>query len=140
MGEEQVGRGPGERSDQALDGARGIQRGPSGKLANGFGMGCGVCVGGGAQEQRGTVGARNEGRVERQGIGWDMLGPPQQSTFASARGQWIGVGARAGNNRGEHLRAGHGPTRPQVLLGRKSVKAIAHRLGIVARATGPGAN
>ena len=139
-GRSRGGRDLGERSAQAMDGARGIQRGPSGKLANGFGMGCGVCVGGGAQEQRGTVGARNEGRVERQGIGWDMLGPPQQSTFASVRGQWMGMGAQARNNRGEHLRAGHGPTRPQVLLGRKSVKAIAHRLGSVARATGPGAN
>ena len=38
--------GPGERSVQALDGARGIQRGPSGKLTTGFGMVCGVCVGG----------------------------------------------------------------------------------------------
>ena len=139
VGEEQVGRGPGERSVQAMDGARGIQRGPSGKLANGFGMGCGVCVGGGAQERRGAVGARNEGRVERQGIGWNMIGPAQQSTFASVRGQWMGLGARAGNNLGEHLRAGHGRTRRQVLLGRRSVMAITHRLGSVAGATGLGA-
>ena len=124
-----------------MDGARGIQRGPSGKkLANGFGMECGVCVGGGAQEQRGTVGARNEGRVERQGIGWNMIGPTQQSTFASVRGQWMGMGAQAENNRGEHLRAGHGGTRRQVLLGSRSVVAITHRFGRVSRATGPGAN
>ena len=99
----------------------------------------GYAWGGGAQEQCGTVGDWSEGRGERQGIGWDMLGPTQQSTFASVRGQWMGLGAQAENNRGEHLRAGDWRTRQQALIGRRSVMAMKHRLRSVARATDLGA-